>query len=111
MTIEQWSYWKLKLSPLIESKLEEMQLLGYDTVTSEGIWELFVNKIEKDPERPDPIRTHWMVSKLLRLSPNDYMTSLTVSAYKSPDWFESGEALDLRSERERSAASEDTADD
>ena len=108
MTIEQWSYWKLKLEPAIESKLEEMQLLGYDQVTSEEIWELFIRKIEKDPERPTPVRAHWMVSKLMQLSPNDYMTSLTVAAYKAPDWFEDDEPLDLRTEAERSYGNEDT---
>ncbi|RKL68565.1 hypothetical protein CR203_00485 [Salipaludibacillus neizhouensis] len=95
MTKEQWGYWKLKLEPVIESKAEEWHILGYDRVTEKEVWECFLTKLEKNKERPEPVRSHWMVAELFHLKANDYMTWLTIEAYKGPEWFENEEPIDF----------------
>jgi hypothetical protein len=96
VTKEQWSYWRLKLEPVIQSKVEEFHILGYDTATAKDIWECFIVKLEKNKERPEKIRSHWMVAELFRLKANDYMTSLTIEAYKGPGWFNNEDPIDFR---------------
>ncbi|MCE7793759.1 post-transcriptional regulator [Salipaludibacillus sp. CUR1] len=96
MAIEQWSYWKIKLEPIIQSKVEEWHMLGYENVTEKDVWECFIAKMEKNKDKPDKIRTHWIAAELFRLKANDYMNLLTIEAYKGPDWFDRDEPVDVR---------------
>lgn len=93
-TKEQWSYWKIKLEPVIKSKVEEWHIFGYDKVTEKDVWDCFITKLEKNKQRPEKIRSHWMVAQLFHLKVNDYMTFLTIQAYKGPEWFNHDERID-----------------
>lgn len=45
------SQWKEELSPVLESKVEEFNLMGYGRVDSSEIWNCLVKKVWKgDPE-------------------------------------------------------------
>ncbi|WP_078577224.1 post-transcriptional regulator [Salipaludibacillus agaradhaerens] len=96
MVNEQWSYWKMKLEPVIQSKVEEWKMLGYEKISEKDVWECFMIKVEKSKERPEKIRSHWMVSELFSLKVNDYMNLVTVAAYKGPEWFHNEQPVDFR---------------
>ena len=107
MTNEQWGYWRLKLEPVITSKREEWQHLGHPNVTDQTVWSLFTERVDRKKDKPVTLHLHWLVQELMAMSINDYMTHLTIGALKGPDLFEAGEALDLRSDREKSDQSPD----
>lgn len=86
MTEKEWEGWKTKLGPVIKSKAEEWQLLGYERVTEEDVWNCFMAKSPR-LEIPEQVQTHWLVQELFRLKANDYMNWLTMEAYKGPSWF------------------------
>lgn len=76
-----------KLQPVIRSKVEEFHLLGYDGATSDDIWECMLNKVWKKKKKVANKMLHEMVEDIFHLSINDYMSYLTVEAYKGPDLF------------------------
>lgn len=81
---EQLKEWKETVYPALLSKTEEFHLLGYDQATTEEIWECLIAKLER---RNEEYQLHQFVSEILRMSANEYMNWLTISAYKGPDWF------------------------
>lgn len=95
MSKEQWSYWKMKLEPVIESKVEEWHMLGYEKVTADDVWDCFLTKMSRNKDRPEKIRSYWITAELFSLKATDYMNFLTVEAYKGPEWFDGDEPLDF----------------
>lgn len=87
--IQQFEIWKEDVRPALTSKVEEFHMLGYDRATEEELWLCVVAKLKKEKEF---IRIHNVVRTILTLKATDYMTFLTVGAYKGPNWFE-GESL------------------
>ncbi|MEN2765878.1 post-transcriptional regulator [Ornithinibacillus xuwenensis] len=82
--------WKLLLMPVLESKAEEFQLMGYTRATDEDIWKCLVKKVWKgNPEK----RLHEVVQDVFHLSSNIYMSYLTVDAYQDDDLMASIAAL------------------
>lgn len=81
---QQFEVWKEELTPLLESKVEEFNLLGYDRVTEEDIWNCTVWHFKKEKGF---IRFHVFVNRLLNLKPQAYMMWLTMEAYKKPEDF------------------------
>jgi hypothetical protein len=71
--------WKEEVQPAVESKKEEFHYLGYESVTSEEVWECVKGKMKKKKIEP---RLHSIVDTILSLSLNDFMTWLTVQSYK-----------------------------
>ncbi|MDQ0254253.1 hypothetical protein J2S74_001628 [Evansella vedderi] len=101
--MEQWDNWKAQLEPVLKSKAEEWQMLGYDRVTEDDVWACFLAKRSR-MDIPDPVLTHWIVGELFRLKANDYMNWLTVEAYKGPNWFDKEEPLDLSQDLSQESA-------
>lgn len=89
-----FSSWKTELEPVIRSKAEEWQLLGYETVSKEDVWKCFLEKMKKK-DVPETIRLYWITAELFNLKVNDYMNALTVQAYKGPNWFHDEEPIDF----------------
>lgn len=88
--------WKEKLEPVLRSKAEEFEILGYGRVDSDTIWGFVVEHVvRKHPE--EPLRLHAFVNELMSYSLNDYMTRLRKDSLRGPDWFTDDEPLDLRS--------------
>ncbi|HEY4552730.1 MAG TPA: post-transcriptional regulator [Bacillaceae bacterium] len=73
------------LGPALQSKAEEMAVLGYGHVTKEDLWGFLINKKWKKPA--EGIRMYALVSDVLSLKPGEYMNYATVSAFRSPDLF------------------------
>ncbi|MEH7456517.1 histidine kinase [Bacillus pseudomycoides] len=73
-----------QLQVVLQSKVEEFQMLGYDRVTIDDIWKCLKNKKWKKID--SNVRLHELVNDVLTLTANEYMTYLTVEAYQEPLW-------------------------
>jgi hypothetical protein len=74
----EFTQWKDDVQPAVKSKKEEFHYLGYESVTSEEIWECITAKMKKKKIEP---RLHAIVDTILSLSLNDFMTWLTIQSY------------------------------
>ncbi|WP_054635542.1 post-transcriptional regulator [Thalassobacillus sp. C254] len=79
---QQFDVWKNDLEPVLSSKTEEFQLMGYDKATNEEVWQCVMHKVKKKKEF---IRFHALVNEIFTLRVSDYMNQLTIEAYKGPD--------------------------
>ena len=73
-----------QLQVVLESKVEEFQMIGYDRVTTEDIWKCLKSKKWKKVD--SDVRLYELVNDVLTLTANEYMTYLTVEAYQEPLW-------------------------
>ncbi|PHA00845.1 histidine kinase [Bacillus pseudomycoides] len=73
-----------QLRIVLESKVEEFQMLGYDRVTTEDVWKCL--KTRKWKKVDSDVRLHELVNDVLTLTANEYMTFLTMKAYQAPLW-------------------------
>lgn len=71
-----------QLKIVIDSKVEEFRVLGYDRVTTKDVWECL--KVKKWRKVDQELKLFQLVNDVLSLSTSDYMTYLTMQAYKSP---------------------------
>ncbi|ELK44803.1 post-transcriptional regulator [Halobacillus sp. BAB-2008] len=83
--------WRRRVSPVLQSKVEELHLLGYEQATKEEIWNCLIKKVwNGEPEK----RLHEIVQDIFRLSSHTYTGYLTAEAYESDDLLASIEALE-----------------
>ncbi|EMA6341787.1 post-transcriptional regulator [Bacillus cytotoxicus] len=71
-----------QLQVVLQSKIEEFQMIGYDQVTIEDIWKYL--KLKKWKKVDSNVRLYELVNDILKLTANEYMTYLTVEAYQAP---------------------------
>ncbi|WP_416827441.1 post-transcriptional regulator [Ectobacillus polymachus] len=71
-----------QLKVVIASKVEEFKVLGYDRVTTQEIWDCL--KVKKWKKIDGEMKLFQLVNDVLTLSTGDYMTYLTMEAYKTP---------------------------
>ncbi|WP_339147021.1 MULTISPECIES: post-transcriptional regulator [unclassified Sutcliffiella] len=81
-----YDLFRYELGPVLQSKLEEFQLFGYDTVSEDELWECLTKKKWK---RPETKRLFELVNDVYSLSVTDYMSYITIEAYKAPNYFAS----------------------
>lgn len=72
MTIEYKDIYEKALY-VLTSKKEELQLYGYDAVTTESIWTFCVHKVWRN-EKIDELSFHRIVNDIFKISPAAYMT-------------------------------------
>lgn len=90
MEKQQFDVWKEDVMPALTSKVEEFHMIGYDRATEEELWECVIAKLHKQKKF---VQIHHLVSTILTLKATDYMTWLTVGAYKGPNWFSSEDEI------------------
>lgn len=73
-----------QLQIVLDSKVEEFQMLGYDRVTLEDVWKCLKDK--KWKKVGPNVRLYELVNDVLTLTASDYMTYLTLKAYQAPLW-------------------------
>lgn len=72
-----------QLKPAILSKLNEFEILGYESVQEDDIWKfLLMKKWRKLKE--DDIQLHKLVNDILSVKIQEYMTFITVEAFQAP---------------------------
>ncbi len=82
---QQFDVWRDQVEPVLQSKVDEFHFLGYERATKDEVWKCIIEQLRKQKAF---IHFHDFVNKILTLKPQQYMTWLTVSAYKEPvDWF------------------------
>ncbi|MBB6449506.1 hypothetical protein HNR44_001455 [Geomicrobium halophilum] len=76
---QQFEVWKSDVEPILELKRDEFHLLDHEEVTKEDIWNLGLQKLQKETEF---VPFYRLVNILMRLSVTDFMNEQTVNAYK-----------------------------
>lgn len=87
---QQFEVWKEDLMLVLQSKVEEFLLLGFERVSVDEIWECTLYKLRKQKEF---IHLHAFVSAIFSLRDREYMNWLTISSYKADDWFANEDVL------------------
>lgn len=86
-TVEEW---RTTVLPVIDSKVNELIVMGYSKVNREEVWSCLKKKVWKgNPEK----RLHEVVQDILHLRPHVYMSYLTMNAYQDDDLMASIQAL------------------
>lgn len=78
--------------PVIDSKLEEFRILGYEDVKEEQLWNFLESRVWK---QKNDLPIHQLVSDIFAVKINDFMNHTTVESYKVRNWFESAEGEDI----------------
>ncbi|MDX8359449.1 MULTISPECIES: post-transcriptional regulator [Bacillaceae] len=71
--------------PALTSKLEEFCMFGYEDVTEEQLWECLKKKKWKRVKEGKKL--YEMVNDILSLTISEYMSYITIEAYKAPSLF------------------------
>lgn len=79
-----YDLYRFDLEPVLKSKVDEFHMLGYDSVTVDGLWECLTNKTWR---KPSDKRLHELVSDVYHLKVAEYMSYITIEAYKAPNFF------------------------
>ncbi|KGX88989.1 post-transcriptional regulator [Pontibacillus litoralis] len=82
--------WKPLVYPVLTSKVEEFQLLGYAKVHEEEVWKCMIKKVWKG--KPTK-RLYEIVQEIYHLPIGTYMSYITVEAYQEDDLMASIQAL------------------
>jgi len=71
--------WKTEIQPVIESKVNEFLEMGYSKTTSENLWACLEQKVwQGNPSK----KLHEVVQDVFHLSPDTYMSYLTLHAFQ-----------------------------
>ncbi|WP_070120779.1 post-transcriptional regulator [Bacillus marinisedimentorum] len=89
------SFWRKQLEPVLQSKAEEFELYGYDEVTVSEIWECMLKKKWRKQNIADKM-VHELVADVYSLKIGEFMSFMTVEAYKGPELAAGTEGLSLK---------------
>lgn len=82
-----WEEVRKHVQPAIQSKVEEFHIYGFNRADADEVWQCLLKKKWKKDVEPKPIRE--LVNDVLRLSISDYMSFITMNAFKEPFQFPS----------------------
>lgn len=80
--IQNVNEWKASVYPFLDSKVEELQLMGYSQATRNDVWRCLVKKVWKGS--PDK-KLHQIVHEIMHLKSSTYLSYLTVQSYENND--------------------------
>lgn len=83
MTIEYKDLYE-KVLYVLTSKKEELQLYGYDEVTTASIWEFCVLKVWRK-EKIDELPFHRIINDIFKVSPAAFMTYTQIEEQRDTD--------------------------
>ncbi|WP_442595173.1 post-transcriptional regulator [Neobacillus sp. D3-1R] len=79
-----YDHFRNQVQPALQSKLEELYLLGYGKVSETQLWGFLTKKKWKKPK--EEIRLYEVVQEILSLEPGEFMNYQTVEALKSSEF-------------------------
>ncbi|MDF2858481.1 MAG: post-transcriptional regulator [Neobacillus sp.] len=79
-----FNQFRSKVEPALLSKLEEFQLLGYDSVSEDGLWGYLVKKKWKKVK--DEKKLYEIVDDILSVKVSDFISYTTIETYKKNDF-------------------------
>lgn len=77
------SEWKELVIPFLDSKVEELHIMGYEQATNDDVWKCLIAKVwkEADPEK----KLHQLSNDIMHLQSSTYLSYLTVESFKNDD--------------------------
>lgn len=88
---QQFEVWKEELMVVLQSKVDELQLLNFPKATVEDVWDCTLYKLRK---KKNYTPLHAFVNTILTLKPAEYMNWLTVENYQTASWFDNKSVLE-----------------
>jgi hypothetical protein len=85
----EYEHFRIRVKPALRSKLDEFQMLGYNTISEKELWEYLIRKKWKKVK--DDKKLFEIVQDILSIKVSDYMSFATIEAYKSPELLLKGE--------------------
>jgi hypothetical protein len=79
-----FNQYRSKVEPALLSKLEEFQLLGYDSVSEDGLWDFLLRKKWKKVK--DAKKLYEIVDDILSVKVSDFISYTTIETYKNNDF-------------------------
>lgn len=79
-----FNQFRSKVGPALVSKLEEFQLLGYDSVSEDGLWDFLTRKKWKKVK--DEKKFYEIVADILSVKVGDFISYTTIETYKNNDF-------------------------
>jgi hypothetical protein len=80
-----YDQYRSQVKPVLDSKIEEFHILGYDTIKEDELWVFLTKKKWKKPS--EDIRISELVQEILNVKVADYMNYATIEAFKTADLF------------------------
>ncbi|WP_112181454.1 MULTISPECIES: post-transcriptional regulator [Paraliobacillus] len=95
VVVKQVEDWKSTVLVVLDSKVEELILMGYDNATRKIVWNCLIEKVWKgNPEK----RLFEIVEDIYHLSASKFMSYLTMQSYQNEDLMASIAALNIMNE-------------
>ncbi|GGH85780.1 hypothetical protein JOD43_003445 [Pullulanibacillus pueri] len=91
-----FDYWRIKVNPFLQSKLEEFQLLGINHLSLDDLWAFIKEKVQKKTkknEADEEWRLHQVVGYIMSISVNDYMNKIRLEMFQDEDLLKVTEEL------------------
>jgi hypothetical protein len=79
-----YDHFEVVVQPALQSKLEELNFLGYGTYHESQLWNFLTKKKWKKPK--ETINLYEVVQDILSVKSGDFMSFQTVEALKSTDF-------------------------
>jgi hypothetical protein len=80
--------------PALESKIEEYRYFGYDTFTTEDLWNYCVKKKWRKKDIGE-MRLHEMVNEIMEMTASEFVTYHQIEGFKGDNWFSGEKNEDL----------------
>ncbi|MDN7240377.1 post-transcriptional regulator [Planococcus sp. N028] len=80
--------------PALESKMEEFRYFGYDTFSTEDLWQYCVKKKWRKKDVGE-MRLHEMVSDIMEMTASDFVAYHQVEGLRGDNWFSDMKHEDL----------------
>ncbi|MED3662655.1 post-transcriptional regulator [Ureibacillus sp. FSL K6-8385] len=75
-----------KVLPVLNSKLEELKINGYEGIAAEDLWNYCLHKKWRK-KNIDELRIHEIVSTIFSLKPSEVVNHLQIQQFQTVDWF------------------------
>jgi Post-transcriptional regulator len=79
-----YNHFRTQVEPALISKLEEFRLLGYDSISENGLWEFLMKKKWKKVKEEK--RIYEIIDDILSIKVSDYISFTTIETYKNNDF-------------------------
>lgn len=88
---QQFEVWREDLQIVLESKVDELQMFGYEQATVDDVWECAIYKLRK---KKGFVRLHEFVNTIFSIKPTEFMNYLTIDNYNTSEWLSNEDLLD-----------------
>lgn len=82
--------WKVSVIPFLDSKAEELHIMGYTQASREDVWKCLVDRVWKG--NPDK-KLHQVTNDIMHLQSSTYLSYLTIQSYQNDDLMASISAI------------------